>query len=516
MKAKKLAAILMSAAMTVSVCACGSAKETTTEAESTPAAEAEVETTAEETSTEAGEAASDEVVASTGDVSIDFEDGNMGFIALDTAPGDASEAVVEIVDFNGSKALKVTAEDGKIPYVAIDTASLAGEDITKIRSMEVSIGLENPDGTFYAASGNIYAYSGEARTKSADPWSVYLETKNPNTAVATLDNEGEYFVKDAQNFFIITKETDNGLTAGKKPAIMYIDNIKFLDEAGNVIKVDTAAGFDKPAGFGAADLSNLLPMLGEAPIEGATGSSDGGWGQAVKLETTLTEAGTLDATIFEPGCIVTVYYSAETAPELVFQSWEEGAPAEMGWGKVATNTVNDSNTICQYTYDEIVAAIGTEDIATYLDCFYVGDTGSALSVSKVTVAKPGGEEVELEGATGSTEGGWAQAVELKTTLQDGGTLDATIFSEGCTISVYYESAAAPAIIFQSWEEGAPEGMGWGQVMATTDDGSVATFSWDDIMTTLGISSAEDIAKYTDTFWVGDTGEPLKVTKVTVQ
>lgn len=450
----------------------------------------------------------------TGSAVIDFEDGNAGFIAMDTAPGDASECEAEIADWNGSKALKINAEDGKVPYVGIDLASLAGDRIADVRSVEMTIGTEGADGTFYAVSGTINAYVGEDRTMVSSPWSVFMEKKNPKTAVFEL-KEDQSFAPGAQNILVITKgnksDSDVGMFKGEGPAIIYLDDICLLDAEGNAIPVDTTVEFDKPAGFGAADMSNLTGLLGENVLDGASGSSNGSWGQAVALDTELA-GGSFDPSVLEPGTIVTVYYAADTAPELILQSWEEGAPETMGWAKIAPSAVNDSNTICQYTYDDIAAVIGTDDFISYLDKLYVGDTGSALNVSKVSVAKPAGEEFDIEGAAGESDGSWGQAVVLAT-LKDGGTFDPALLAKGCTISVYYSADTAPELVLQSWTDGCPESAGWAKVAASTDNGSVATYTYEDMAAAFG---SEDFEAYLDNFIVGDTGSALTVTRVTVQ
>ena len=316
---------------------------------------------------------------------VDFEDGNVGFVAMDTAPGDASECEFEVVDWNGSKALKVNAEDGKVPYIGIDIASLTGDKIADIRTIEFTIGAEGPDGEFYAVSGDVNTYIGEDRTMSTSDWSVYMAKKNPKVATVKLTDD-QVFAADAQNIMIITKgnksDSDVSMFKGEGPNIIYIDDIRFLDADGNAIAVDTTVEFDKPAGFGAADMSNLTGLLGENVIDGATGSSAGSWGQAVALDT-AKNGGTFDPAVIEPGTIISVYYTADTAPELVLQSWTEGCPETAGWAKVAATT--DNGSVATYSYEAMVTAFGSEDFVTYLDNFIVGDTGSALSVTKVTV-----------------------------------------------------------------------------------------------------------------------------------
>ncbi|MDR2749702.1 MAG: hypothetical protein LBC41_03480, partial [Clostridiales bacterium] len=149
------------------------------------------------------------------DGAITFEDGNFAFIALDTAPAAADDSELSIVDGFDGKALKVALTQGKTPFVAIDVSSLVKEKIADVKSMEATVLAEYPDGKFYAISGPIAYYWGADRSENKDSkWSIYLENKNPNQVKATL-SDGTAFVPDAQNFFIIIKETDNAASAGE-------------------------------------------------------------------------------------------------------------------------------------------------------------------------------------------------------------------------------------------------------------------------------------------------------------
>ena len=56
--------------------------------------------------------------------SLDFEDGSAGFVAVYEGMANSAAATLEVVDYNGSKALKVTNDNGKVPYVAFDVVSL--------------------------------------------------------------------------------------------------------------------------------------------------------------------------------------------------------------------------------------------------------------------------------------------------------------------------------------------------------------------------------------------------------
>jgi hypothetical protein len=273
-----------------------------------------------------------------------------------------------------------------VPYIAIDASGILGERVGDLREMLVTIGVEHPSGEFYAVSGYIYAYSGVDRLESADPWSVYLPNKNPNTAHAVLNGEAEYFVPGAYNFFVLTRKVDNALGAGGEPCDLFITELRFLDAGGRDLPVNSGAVFNAPDGFGVPDRSNLLAAAEEILVPGAEGGSNN-WGQAVNIST-VKNGGPLDPGLLTPGFILTVYYSSAVSPELILQSWTEGAPASASWAKAAPGAVNNSGTTAQFLYGDLAAAFGTENFSQYLDRIYVGDTGGELTVYAVTISAP--------------------------------------------------------------------------------------------------------------------------------
>ena len=115
MKAKKIMALLLASAMTLSLVACGGSATTETSSE----AETAVEETEAETETETEseeEAPAEEAASASGEVSLDFEDGVIGFVGNDKSVTTSSDdSVITVEDYNGSKALKVTPQGKKIP-----------------------------------------------------------------------------------------------------------------------------------------------------------------------------------------------------------------------------------------------------------------------------------------------------------------------------------------------------------------------------------------------------------------
>jgi hypothetical protein len=316
-----------------------------------------------------------------GTTSIDFSGGAYGFLTVDESPPGAAGTALSLVDYRDGKAVLVS---GGIPYLAIDASSLLGKRVSQLRIMELTLGLERSDGEFYAASGEIRAYSGGERTESSDPWSVYLPEKNPNTARAVLE-EGERFIPGSYNFFILTKKVDNALEAGLGGSNLIVSKIRFLDGDGKELKVDPNAVFNAPSGFGERDLSNLLAFDEEQTLERTSGSSKN-WGQALALDT-VKNGGSLDPAAFTGDAAVLVYYSSAGAPELILQSWTEGAPPSSGWAKLAPSAINDTASCAQFLCKDMAGIFGTGDFSAYLDKFYVGDTGAELKVYALSVVR---------------------------------------------------------------------------------------------------------------------------------
>ena len=446
---------------------------------------------------------------------IDFLNGNIGFLALDASPVDASpDTIMELVDYNEGKAVKISPDGSAAPYVIIDASSLLVEAISDLVTMRVSIATEHPSGMFYAVSGDIIAYSGVDRDESKSPWSVYLATKNPNNAIVTLNTPAKRFVPDAYNYFVISKKDDNGLNAKEGPVTLYLLSIEFLDENDQPLPINAEAVFIPPEGFGEKGESSLYTLLNETAIDGAVGSTPGGWGQAVSMET-VRAGGMIEPEWFMPGVVISVAYESQSLPEIIFQSWTDGKPDSAGWAKVAPRL--EEKGIAQFFYDDIVTAFGTDDFESFLDKFNIGDTGNAITVLKVSYGQGYPppvmilDETEVEGASGSSAGGWGQAVAMDT-IRGSGALDPAMFKPGSVLTVLYESVGIPEVIFQSWTDGKPESAGWAKVAPFAIGPGIAQFAYNDIVASFG---TDDFISYLDKFYIGDTGEALTVIKAYV-
>ncbi|GHV14049.1 hypothetical protein FACS1894219_09630 [Clostridia bacterium] len=497
------------------------------------------DTTDKSGTTEISSTAADEPDVKLISAGVDFSSAAFDYLFPYLTPPDAAQySLVPVTLNDGTAGVKLIQESGGVVYLVIDASSLLGDKVGDLVKMKVTITADNPSGNFYAVSGDILAYSGAARIETGDGWSVYLETKNPNTAVAHLETDAERFVPDAYNFFILTKNVDTALAEGAPDTNLVITGIHFYDENDNELAADSSAVFNKPQGFGEIDRTNLFNVNGDAdetPYESSSGESSG-WGQAVNLST-VKNGGQVDGAAIAPDTVFNVYYTSATPPELILQSWTDGHPDAAGWAKVSPYTVNISQSIAQYVYPDMVAAFGTDDFETYLDAVLVGDTGVDLRVANVTVGKitdwaelissppdssrPYITDVPLKNlfvipdSSGKSEN-YGQAVAVDTTLDNGlGIFDPSLITKGGTFMVKYNSQSGepPELILQSWTDGHPDSAGWAKVQATStrqssDTGEgTALYRYDALVEAFGTT---DFALYLNKIYVGDTGSEISV------
>lgn len=429
----------------------------------------------------------DKPVVEVKEASLDFEDGLFGFTASYTSPSNADASELSIADFNGSKALKVTNMNGKIPYIAIDIASLVGDKIADVRSITMDVGTEHADGKFYATSGKIVSYSGENRSESEDPWSVYLANKNPNTAKAILGN-GEEFVAGFQNMIILSLQVDNALAEGVPNANVYIDNIRVMDESGNVIGADSTVAFAEPPGFSDVDRTNLISVKNE--LELWSNDSDIAYAQGTGMNT-LAQGGSIDPALIKENTVITIYYESKGDIWLVAQSWEDGAP--FSWQRVAdlgASIKNPSGTIAQVTYEQMVEYCQTDDFGAYLSQLQC-ESDMDWTVSSVTIGERSGIvslKNEIEIGSGGSADAYAQSADM-TTLAFEGTLDPALIQPGCIINIEYKSEGGMWLVAQSWVDGAPfswQRIGFdGPEGKPADDGTRAQITYDQLVEACG-------------------------------
>ena len=352
MRRNKLLACLMAGTMAVSLTACSGSADS--DASTAPTTTTEAVTTTQEavqeTTTEAEQVDSD--------ASVDFEDGQMGFVKAYSAPANAADVEMSVVDFDGSKALEVKNLNGKVPFVGIDVSSLCGASVADIASISMKLGVSYEDGSFSACAGKITTWTGEELVQTGYDWSVYMESKNPK--VATVDVSSVPFTAGANNILVLSLETDNGLDAGHGNASFYVDDITFYDKSGEVITADKSVAFADPAGYSNSgrDSSNLYAVKGAVAFEGFA-TSAGAWTQdGFDMPQEIIDA-------LVPGSVVEIEYKSETG-----NMWIVMPDSEKGWmrvGQAGTDDpayINNSGNIAQITYEQLAALCG-DDVSTW-------------------------------------------------------------------------------------------------------------------------------------------------------
>ena len=366
---------------------------------------------------------------------IDFEDGAFGFLGLWKGKANADASTLEVAEFNGSQALKITlSPDAKVPYVAFNIEGLLGERLADVAAVSVDFGLDNgSDGKFHAVSGKFYDFTGEDNAEASENWSVYLAKKNPRTIVHKFAGE---FLPEAGNFFAISREDQ----AGGEPVAIYLDNIKFLDKEGNPIALDLTAEYVAPES--GRDLSNLVALTNVVEFPNFK-TSAGAWAQAgFEMPQEFIDA-------LVPGSVIEVdYESADGSMWIVFP-W-----AAAGWMRVGgcgngVDARNNSHTIAQIPYEMIEQFCG-EDKSTWnvmLQC----EAGSEWTVYGVRVGQRANQivlknAVELPGFTVSGAA-WAQTgiemtQEFIDALVPGSVIEVAFESEDGNIWLVFPWAAA--------------------------------------------------------------------------
>ena len=409
------------------------------------------------------------------EVSLDFEDGNAGFVAVYDGMANSAAAAVEVVDYNGSKALKVTNADGKVPYVAFDVVSLLGDKAADVASVEMSMGIENPDGKFFACSGEMKLFVDGELSKIARSWSVYMEKKNPKVASFTMD--GESFSAESAPVMVVSLTVDNGIAKGAAPAVLYIDDVRFLDAEGNVIAADSTVSFNAPEGFGGgADMSNLQYLGADAvELEGMAGKAAGAWAQdGVEMTEEFLAA-------LVPGAVIEISYSSESG-----DMWIVLPDAAAGWTRIEQQTAvtNLSHSTAQITFEQIAAVLG-EDVSAWgarLQC----EASGAWEVYGVKVGQPTGlknlaNKVSIDGFAKSGAA-WAQdGIELTEEQW-------AMMKPGAVIEINYSSASG-----DMWIVLPDAAAGWTRIEQQTApcNGSVCQISFEQIAAVLG----EDVSTW---------------------
>lgn len=135
------------------------------------------------------------------------------------------------------------------------------------------------------------------------------------------------------------------------------------------------------------------------------------------------------------------------------------------------------------------------------DGISAGDVEIAAAPQPKTITMTDGGAVLFEGSGTSKD--WGQAVSLA--VADG-SFNPDLLQPGCLIYVNY-SGVTPEVVLQSFSGGTE----WAKVAPSEDDGSIAIFTYDDMVAAYG-----DDFSALDVVHVGDTGGDITVTKVVLQ
>ena len=181
--------------------------------------------------------------ASAADV-IDFENEKYSFVSMKTDDG-GDPSVLSVVDFNGSKQLKVDVTDCKnVPKVCFDINSiLKKRDFEKVKTIEMDITIESKDGTTPPgwAGGAVGTQGGDADSPawSQTPWEIEENTK----AVTEQTTICKKFLLYSDRLVNGTPNTQMLLMrwGAEVDYNMYVDNIRFLDSDGKALKLSIRA-----------------------------------------------------------------------------------------------------------------------------------------------------------------------------------------------------------------------------------------------------------------------------------
>ncbi|MCI7767048.1 MAG: hypothetical protein MSJ26_03580 [Oscillospiraceae bacterium] len=184
--------------------------------------------------------------ASAADV-IDFENGKYSFVSMKTDDG-GDDSVLSVVDFNGSKQLKVEVTDCKnVPKVCFDLNSiLKKRDFEKVKTIEMDITIESKDGTTPPgwAGGAIGTQGGSnSPAWSQTPWELE-ENKKAVTDQTTICKK---FLLYSDRLVNGTPDTQMILMrwGAEVDYNMYVDNIRFFDSDGKALKLSLRASSPK-------------------------------------------------------------------------------------------------------------------------------------------------------------------------------------------------------------------------------------------------------------------------------
>ena len=156
---------------------------------------------------------------------------------------------MELAEADGSKVVKVSNVKANLEtYVAFDVYALLGEKAADVATIEVTLWGNDEDGLPNASAGNLigkFSVTDEdGKTEVVDEkeewhWSPFLDRAGSRVFSYEVP-EGKTFDSNEDIFIVLLNE--NAAAKDKKGgvernAVLLIDDLTFLDKAGNTIPV---------------------------------------------------------------------------------------------------------------------------------------------------------------------------------------------------------------------------------------------------------------------------------------
>lgn len=183
---------------------------------------------------------------------VDFENGNFDAFTL-KMESDSDKSILSVVDFNGSKALKVDVQDAnKVPKLQFNVHDLVDESkLNTIQTLEFDLVIVNPDGKPVGTFGGGVGSEGLAHAPawSQEDWTIQDDV-NSITKVTkitrTFKKDTEKFINNVKGCYLLMRWAGNAND-------MYIDNVRLLDANGNPIELKIVSASE-----------NAVPKTGSA------------------------------------------------------------------------------------------------------------------------------------------------------------------------------------------------------------------------------------------------------------
>ncbi len=305
---KKLIAAGLVSAMLCSLVACGDKGNTDPDkgASAGTATKAPAPNHNEKEKEEAASGIKDHSGVDAGSI-VNFEDGNYAFAKYNEADWSGSKgATLSVADKLDGKALCVNRTSAGNPAVAVDLASLLGDNASKCAKVSVDIGVDPTNGVFNAVSGSAVVYAGEANTECKSTFAIYKATAAMKTVEIDLGTNG--IDPAATNYLTIIDLDDSSST----PTLVYLDNIICYDASGSALPLNSGVEF-AVEGVGEYDWSNATSQPENEVLLYAGANTGTSWWPEAANSFVFDEANTGNGNYikdftFGPGDVITIYY----------------------------------------------------------------------------------------------------------------------------------------------------------------------------------------------------------------